>query len=79
MARGHGAFKIVRQPGYSDFLGLPWEMPLRAWPADRVVEVARGISRHVVRFVEYDDQMSSSRWVNSSRRRSHTSTDPSIR
>lgn len=37
-----------------DFLDLPWDAPLARWTSPRIVEVARGISRHVVRFVDYD-------------------------
>jgi Domain of unknown function (DUF4032)/Lipopolysaccharide kinase (Kdo/WaaP) family len=33
-------------------LDLPWTVPLEAWPADRLVALPRGISRHVVRFVK---------------------------
>lgn len=33
---------------------LPWELPLERWPADLVVALPRGISRHVVRFVALD-------------------------
>ncbi len=36
-----------------DFLDLPWERPLDEWESERLVEVARGIGRHVVRFVDY--------------------------
>ncbi|WP_030446844.1 DUF4032 domain-containing protein [Actinocatenispora sera] len=32
-------------------LDLPWETPLAQWPADWLVALPRGISRHVVRFV----------------------------
>jgi hypothetical protein len=32
-------------------LDLPWSTPLAEWPADRLVALPRGISRHVVRFV----------------------------
>ena len=32
-------------------LDLPWEIPLEEWPADNLVALPRGISRHVVRFV----------------------------
>ncbi|TSC27494.1 DUF4032 domain-containing protein [Corallococcus sp. Z5C101001] len=44
----------IRQ-GHPDFLDLPWELPLEAWPerSPRVVEVPRGLSRHVVVFVSY--------------------------
>jgi hypothetical protein len=32
-------------------LELPWATPLAEWPADRLVTLPQGISRHVVRFV----------------------------
>jgi hypothetical protein len=36
-------------------LSLPWHEPLEEWTDDRLLEVAhRGISRHIVRFVEAD-------------------------
>ena len=35
----------------SELLALPWATPLEQWPADRLVSLPRGISRHVVRFV----------------------------
>ncbi len=34
-----------------DLLFLPWQTPLEEWPADQLVALPRGISRHVVRFV----------------------------
>jgi hypothetical protein len=34
-----------------DLLFLPWQTPLEAWPAEQLVALPRGISRHVVRFV----------------------------
>jgi hypothetical protein len=48
----HG-MRIVARPGHPDFLDLPWEQPLEAWEDERLVEVARGVHRHVVRFVDY--------------------------
>jgi tRNA A-37 threonylcarbamoyl transferase component Bud32 len=36
-----------------NFLDLPWERPLDEWESERLVEVVRGIGRHVVRFVDY--------------------------
>lgn len=39
--------------GAPDFLDLPWRLPLEEWRSARLVEVSRGISRHVVRFAEY--------------------------
>ena len=51
------AVQIVARPGHPDFLDLPWERPLVEWHGGRLIAVARGISRHVVRFVEYDDRI----------------------
>ncbi|MBA3844797.1 MAG: DUF4032 domain-containing protein [Actinobacteria bacterium] len=47
-------FRIVARTGHPDFLDLPWDIPLEEWTTERLVRVIRGISRHVVRFVEYD-------------------------
>ena len=35
----------------SRLITLPWDTPLADWPAERLVALPRGISRHVVRFV----------------------------
>src|SRR5487761_25014 len=48
-------FQMVRRIGHPDFLDLPWHLALEDWQSDRLVEVPRGISRHVVRFVRYGD------------------------
>jgi hypothetical protein len=45
---------MLRRTGHPDFLDLPWHLPLERWRSRRLVEVPRGISRHVVRFVNYD-------------------------
>ncbi|MBV9922425.1 MAG: DUF4032 domain-containing protein [Pseudonocardia sp.] len=48
---------IFRPPAEhaAGLLTLPWDVPLEDWLDDRLLEVAhRGISRHVVRFVEVD-------------------------
>jgi tRNA A-37 threonylcarbamoyl transferase component Bud32 len=47
-------FKLVVRTGHPHFLELPWQQPLEEWESKRIVNVVRGISRHVVRFVEYD-------------------------
>jgi tRNA A-37 threonylcarbamoyl transferase component Bud32 len=47
-------FHIVARTGHPSFLDLPWDTPLEEWSTPRLVNVIRGISRHVVRFVEYD-------------------------
>jgi tRNA A-37 threonylcarbamoyl transferase component Bud32 len=48
------AFQLVARTGHPDFLDLPWSEPLARWETPRFVEVARGLGRHVVRFVDYD-------------------------
>ena len=50
-------FEIVTKQGHPDFLDLPWGEPLETWTHSRVVKMAHGISRHVVRFVRYDDRV----------------------
>ena len=47
-------FQLVARTGHPDFLDLPWGTPLEEWDSPRLVNLIRGISRHVVRFVEYD-------------------------
>jgi Domain of unknown function (DUF4032) len=44
-----------RRTGHPDFLDLPWDLPLASWRNERLVDVPRGISRHVVRFVSYGE------------------------
>lgn len=34
------------------FIPLPWSTPLAEWPTEQLVALPRGISRHVVRFIE---------------------------
>jgi len=38
-------------------LDLPWALPLEDWPTDRLAALPRGLSRHVVRFVRFDDDV----------------------
>lgn len=47
-------FRLVARDDQLGFLGLPWQLPLEEWPAELLVNVRRGISRHVVRFVDLD-------------------------
>lgn len=44
---------VVTRAGHPDFLDLDWDSPLRSWTGGRLVDIARGVSRHVVRFVNY--------------------------
>ncbi|MET8183238.1 DUF4032 domain-containing protein [Streptomyces sp. NPDC005336] len=36
----------------ASLLDLPWNIPLEEWPAEHLVTLPRGISRHVVRFAQ---------------------------
>jgi tRNA A-37 threonylcarbamoyl transferase component Bud32 len=47
-------FQLVARTGHPSFLDLPWSEPLEEWESPRLVSLIRGISRHVVQFVEYD-------------------------
>src|SRR4051795_3712191 len=51
------SFQLFARPGHPTFLDLPWDQPLEEWQSDRIVQVVRGISRHVVRFVDYDGRL----------------------
>jgi Domain of unknown function (DUF4032)/Lipopolysaccharide kinase (Kdo/WaaP) family len=51
------SFQLFARPGHPTFLDLPWDQPLEQWQSDRIVQVVRGISRHVVRFVDYDGRL----------------------
>ncbi|MEJ7720536.1 MAG: hypothetical protein WKF58_08865 [Ilumatobacteraceae bacterium] len=48
-------------PGQApDLFDLPWSIPLEEWHDARLVQLARGASRHIVRFVkgaEDDDRI----------------------
>lgn len=54
MVDGLPEVEIVVRGGHPDFLDLPWGTPLARWDHERLVPMAHGISRHVVRFVRYD-------------------------
>ncbi|MHA7862390.1 DUF4032 domain-containing protein [Tessaracoccus sp. Y36] len=41
----------------ADLLRLPWQVPLTDWPAQHLVALPRGISRHVVRFLQVGDEI----------------------
>jgi Domain of unknown function (DUF4032)/Lipopolysaccharide kinase (Kdo/WaaP) family len=45
------SFHLVARTGHPDFLDFPWDQPLSAWDDRRLVDYAKGVSRHVVRFV----------------------------
>src|ERR1051326_1736844 len=47
-------FQLTARTGHPSVLDLAWDQPLEEWDSPRIVNLIRGISRHVVRFVEYD-------------------------
>ena len=50
-------FQLVTLTAQPDFLDFPWDQPLEEWQSDQFVDVARGIHRHVVRFITCDDRL----------------------
>ncbi|GAA4077032.1 DUF4032 domain-containing protein [Nonomuraea soli] len=44
------ALQITGALGEPDLIRLPWHLPLAEWPDHHLVDLPRGISRHVVRF-----------------------------
>jgi hypothetical protein len=48
------ALRVRGEPSHPRLLDLPWERPLEDWPAEQLVGLPRGLSRHVVRFVRID-------------------------
>lgn len=50
-------FAVVTRGGHPDFLDLPWGEPLEEWDHERMIRMAHGISRHIVRFVRYGDRV----------------------
>ena len=57
-------YKLVADESLPDFLDLPWTTPLEEWSSPRMVDVVRGISRHVVRFVHYDGSIFALKEIN---------------
>ena len=55
--REPSALKITSAVSNPRMFMLPWELPLSQWPKDLFVNLPRGISRHVVRFVHVGDEV----------------------
>jgi hypothetical protein len=51
------SYRITTLAADAALFELPFERPLADWPDELVVHVPRGISRHVVRFIELDEQV----------------------
>jgi Domain of unknown function (DUF4032)/Lipopolysaccharide kinase (Kdo/WaaP) family len=46
------SFRVTTLGTNTELLSLPFDLPLADWDDERIVHVPRGISRHVVRFVD---------------------------
>ena len=51
------AHELTIRPGHPDFLDLPWQTGLTQWQTPRLLDLPKGISRHEVRFLAYDDRI----------------------
>ncbi len=47
-----GSLHITAATADPALLDLPWDLPLEEWPDEHIAALPRGISRHLVRFVE---------------------------
>jgi Domain of unknown function (DUF4032) len=47
-------YSITIRPGHPDFLDLPWHQSVVEWQSPRLLRLPKGISRHEVRFLAYD-------------------------
>jgi hypothetical protein len=54
---GTPTFEVRARRGHPDFLDLPWSQRLERWDSPRLVKMAHGVSRHIVRFVAYDERV----------------------
>src|ERR1700710_1239554 len=52
-----GNYTIITLGAATELLDLPFDKPLEEWTDPRLVQVPRGISRHVVRFVRAHNQI----------------------
>lgn len=48
--------RLTTAPDDPALLDLPWSLPLSTWPDQHLVVLERGISRHVVRFVQVNER-----------------------
>jgi hypothetical protein len=54
---GHMALRFLVARPTSDLVRLPWDQPLELWDESHLVPLARGLSRHVVRFVRVSGEV----------------------
>jgi len=48
------AVSLKIRPGHPDFLDLPWQRSITEWEGERFLDLPKGISRHEVRFMAYE-------------------------
>ncbi len=58
------ALTITAATANPQMFTLPWYLPLAKWPKDLLVNLPRGISRHVVRFVRVGDSIMAMKEIN---------------
>jgi hypothetical protein len=58
------ALKITSAAPDPALLDLPWQLPLEDWPANRLATLPRGISRHIVRFVQLSGNVLAAKEIN---------------
>ncbi|WP_084958931.1 DUF4032 domain-containing protein [Thermoactinospora rubra] len=51
------ALQITGALGEPELIRLPWHLPLAEWPEHHLVDLPRGISRHVVRFARLNGRV----------------------
>src|SRR3954468_8259835 len=51
MATGGATLRILSTESTPGLMLLPWDLPLEEWSEEHLVQLQRGLSRHVVRFV----------------------------
>lgn len=51
------AFSITAAVPEPALLDLPWDVALEQWPEEHIASLPRGISRHIVRFVNLDERI----------------------
>ena len=52
-----GSYAFTAVGTNTELIGLPFDVALADWPEELIVHVPRGISRHLVRFVEVDGEV----------------------
>ena len=48
------AEQLIIRPGHPDFLELPWDRSIVEWDVDNLLDLPKDISRHEVRFLNYE-------------------------